>query len=42
MVPAPKKLPASLGAGTDQLVAAQVIAEFFGLRAAGRPSPDPR
>lgn len=32
VVPAPKQLPPSLGAGTDQVVAAEVIAGFFGLQ----------
>lgn len=31
VVPAPKSLPATLGAGTRQLVAADVLADFFGL-----------
>ncbi|QGU08274.1 Alpha/beta hydrolase family protein [Corynebacterium occultum] len=35
VVPAPKSLPATLGATTGQLIAADVIAEFFGLRSRG-------
>ncbi|MGP6174583.1 alpha/beta hydrolase family esterase [Corynebacterium sp. A21] len=31
VVPAPKPLPATLGATTDKLIAADVLAEFFGL-----------
>lgn len=33
LVPAPKKLDARLGAGTDQLIAAEATADFFDLRA---------